>query len=555
MGFHRFDLKKQSWGEEEILTAQLAHDEATPAGFPCPPQARSPICFSGAVLNERGTRVGELALGWASPFFRKAVIEIGHVEGCEIPLSNGNGVGWEEIFEKVDWDVEARVSGALPPSDREEWTDRDLHAEMLESREQIDLDSTWWYHLLCVPRLRKARYGLFYDWGGADMNDVPREGAAIASHSRFPDEESFGALRGTRVGESPETYFRTAVHEVGHLLGLVHSQNGNHLMSRTDAIAKRGEFPHGILFEHSREDARLLRHLPDPWVRPGGVPWAHHASTSPIPAEDLVLPASGWRLAVEPLAKTLPLGAPLRLTIKLTLEAEGRPHAPSSLSLKSGAVRGRVIGPRGTVRRFQPVMRRFGGGGMTRLRAGQSAIGGMTLLRGPEGALLPTPGPYRVEVEVTWENEGFQHRVTGEAWLMVTGCQDREHAEAALTILTTPEVMLPLVVGAAGPPDGPQAIHAALQSSPLRPHYAVIEARRLLQMPGRVAEATSCFDAETLATGAELGSLAEVAGTAIQAPAERLAAVGMLRQLKVMAETLADAELIGAEDLETVRRL
>jgi hypothetical protein len=52
-----------------------------------------------------------------------------------------------------------------------------------------------------------------------------------------------------------------------------------------------------------------------------------------------------------------------------------------------------------------------------------------------------------------------------------------------------------------------------------------------------------------------LGSLAEVAGTAIQAPAERLAAVGMLRQLKVMAETLADAELIGAEDLETVRRL
>jgi hypothetical protein len=541
LGFelHRFDHASNTWSNEGGFSARL-HREPAPPGYPSPDDF-----LAGDLRDGSDAHAGLLTMGLVSPHLRRAVIEVDRVADSERPLANAAGLDWPAIFEQVGWQLELVDSDAdLTEPSGESWSPAEMHAAMLDRRDSADLDSEWRYWLICVRSLDgdEAR-GLMFDRDGADSNNIPREAAGIASHWTIPDEEAWGLARGMRFGSATDPYFRTAVHEIGHAMGLYHNTADNGFMSTTDVISRSAvapqRFPENILWSHARRDQKRLRHLPDIWIRPGGVPFGASYGTAPIVSADAMVEPEGLRLDVEPLLAAVPIGAPVRVSITLRNEDRGAVAAPDELSLKTGYVSGSVTDPAGSVRSFRPLVRRTDRH-VADLAPGESRTGSMTLLRGSEGHLFPMAGPYTVEVHLDWELDDVPVRVVGETDLMVLPAVDRAHAEAALWIMQTPDAVVTLALGGDHLEEGIAAIHAALGNDVLRPHYAYIEAKRLAtgfqQRPPDLAGAADLIESDTVMTGAEVAKAAKL----VQGAADRgeTPPSGLVAVLREKAESL-----------------
>jgi hypothetical protein len=273
------------WRFEATYIARMMPAEA-PSGYPSPG-----MFFVGDVStsDDLPRMIGKMQLGWVSPILRRAVIEIDHVAKSKPPENNSAGVSWKSIFDPIGWDVTTIVSdGVVKKYGGPAWTVDEGHAAMLAHRDKSDLDAEWRYHILAVQQIAYAggERGIMYDRIG--FNGVPREGLLLASHYIFPkDEPRWGALRGVRAGKTV-TFFRTAVHEMGHAMGLEHSRGGFGFMRPTDGIADSAPadmpFPSNIVWAFAPDEEHLLRHLPDIIVRPGG-PDMGVGRLSPLPAD------------------------------------------------------------------------------------------------------------------------------------------------------------------------------------------------------------------------------------------------------------------------------
>ncbi len=265
---HAFQADSGLWQDLGLRGATLR--PATDAGGQ--PVADS---FEGEVRSASGELVGRLHLVRVSSHLRRAVVEIDRVPKMERPLDNGIGTKWQTVFDLVGWDltIEKSDSNIVEPSG-ESWSDAELHQTMLKRRKNADLDREWRYHVLCVRRLRSTDRGLMYDSGAIDSNDVPREGVGIGT-GWVPAEPFWGPLVGKRFGTATSSYFRTALHEVGHAMGLQHNIVDFGVMNTTDFLARRATapaFPENALWSFAADDRHRLRHLPDIWVRPAEEP-------------------------------------------------------------------------------------------------------------------------------------------------------------------------------------------------------------------------------------------------------------------------------------------
>lgn len=467
-----------TWVNEGGFTAQMSWI-AAPSGYPS-----SSDYLAGDVQNSSGNVVGRLTMGWVSKYLRKATVEIDRVSASEAPLNNGAGIDWQDVFENLDWDVTVVESDSdlIEPSGVS-WSDAEMHQAMLNRRESVNLDTEWHYHLLAVRRLDSTSRGIMYDAGGTDSNNVPREGAAISSHWEIPNEDRWGLVKGQRFGTASAPYFRTAVHELGHAMGLFHNTVDNGFMNTTGVIASSGTaatpFPNNVQWSFAPDDEKRLRHYPDMFVRPGGVAFGGASSTTPpITPNDLEVEMEGLELRVSPVLEAIPLGAPVRVNIELINTSNQPVVTPASLSMKTGFVKGQVVDPSNATKTFLPLVRCIEDHPLTILEPGKSITHSLTLLRGGQGALFSTPGLHQIVVKLHWDCEGMEVVVSGQTTVLVTGTVDADHAALARQLLATPDTLLTLVLGGDHLSEGIKAIEAALDNPVLRPHFAYIEAKR-----------------------------------------------------------------------------
>ena len=509
LGFemYRFNSTTRTWTNEGAFTALMTWTPA-PAGYPS-----SNDYLTGEVKNGSSTVVGKLTMGWVSKYLRKATVEIDCVAGSEAPLHNGDGIDWQDIFAEVGWDVTVDVSdpNVAPPSGTS-WSDAELHQAMLARRDASNLDAEWRYHILAVHFLDSTPRGIMYDAFGTDSNNVPREGVGISSHWMIPNTSTWGLVKGQRFGAATKPFYRTAVHELGHAMGLYHNTVDNGFMNTTDVIAAAATpatpFPNNIKWSFAGDDQQRLRHFPDIYARPGGTPFGTSYATTPLSPVDMAVDVEGLELHVSALLAAVPLGAPVRVHVEL-VNASGEPIlAPASLHMKTGFVRGAVVDPAGTVRTFSPLVRCIEEHPLDVLERGKHLSQSLTLLRGGDGALFPMPGMHRVIVEVHWDVGGVEYRVVGETSMMVTSAVNDAHAQAALKVLSTPDALLTLVLGGDHIEDGIEAIRTALNNPVLRPHFAYIEAKRLAECFGQrkanLKAAAALIDDSTVMSPAEI---------------------------------------------------
>jgi len=482
-----FDLWRftapSAWAKESALTASMVW-------IPAPPLFPSASDYlEGDVRNAAGVVVARLKMGWVSGAFRRAVLEIDAVAGCERPQQNGIGRGWPEIFGDVGWDVRVELSDvdvAQPSGDS--WSDAEMHAAMLARRATVDLDQEWRYHILAVKLIDSTPRGIMYDAAGTDSNNVPREGVGIATNWMIPNTPDWGLSAGQRFGAATAPFFRTAVHELGHAFGLFHNTVDNGFMNTTDVISASATpgnpFPNNIRWSYAADDLKRLRHYPDVFVRPGGSAFGSASSTSPnISPTDLEVQMEGLELRLKPLLAEAPIGAPIRVGMELINVSDTPQRTPATLSLKSDFVHGWVTDPAGIARSFSPMVRCIEDCPMQVLKPGGSLTGDLTLLRGRDGPLFPSSGLYTIRVETHWPEDTVEAVVAGETTVLITGVENAAHAAAAHEILSTPDAHVVLVVGGDHLSEGMAAIQTAVADPVLGPHYGIIEAKRLANLP------------------------------------------------------------------------
>ena len=541
---HRFDSSSNSWTNEGEFSAYMAFKPA-PSGYPS-----GATYLEGDLKDPVGTDVGRISMGWVSPFLRKAVLEVDRVSQSEYPTDNGGGVDWENVYEAVDWDVSVYESDTdLSEPSGEFWSDAEMHAAMLDRRDSSDLDNEWRYHLICVRRLDSTSRGIMYDAYGGDSNNIPREGASIASHWTIPDTSQWGTVAGERFGAAAAPYFRTAVHEIGHAMGLYHNTADTGFMNTTGTIAaSAGTFPGNVQWAFNGADQRRLRHMPDPWVRPGMIPFGQSYGSTPVSPEDRLDLGEDLQLSVEPLLDSVPIGAPVRVRLTLTNHAEVPLRVPDSLSLKTEHVRGEVVDPSGTVRGFQSILRCIEEEEMSTLEAGESMTHDLTLLRGAQGALFPAPGAHTVRVSVTWELDGMPVRVAGKGSVMVEPARDQSHASAALKVLSAPDLLLTLALGGDHLDEGVEALKAAMDDDTLAPHYGVIEAkrvgRRFKDREADPAKALEIIDDKTVMSPSEVRRMTTIAK---ELPAKERKKKNRASGLRAMKKRAAGADALKGE--------
>ena len=545
LGFerHSFDATTNSWSNDGAYTAVMTF-KTPPAGYPS-----GAIYLEGDVKDSSNAAQGTIVMGWVSPYLRKATLEVDRVSQSEYPDDNGGGTDWADVYDAVDWDVNVYESDAnLTEPSGQSWSDAEMHQAMLARRDSSDLDTEWRYHLICVRRLDSTSRGIMYDAYGGDSNNIPREGAGISSHWTIPNTSTWGTVAGQRFGAAAAPYFRTAVHEIGHAMGLYHNTADNGFMNTTGVIAaSAGVFPSNIQWSFNAADAKRLRHMPDPWVRPGMIPFGSSYGTAPISPTDMLDVGEALQLNVEAYLDSTPIGAPVRIRVTMTNVSDQAMMVPDSLSLKSEYVSGKVTDPSGMARSFRSVMRCVEEHQLAELKPGGSMSADITLLRGAEGALFPAPGLHTITVDVAWDMDGMPVRASGTAPTMITPPVDDSHAKAATTTLTSPDLLLTLAIGGDHLDDGISALETAMADKTLAPHFAVvkakIEGRRFGKRKADPAKAIKAVPKDAVLTPSEVERVAAIA-MEMDKPAMTKAVKDIMPALKKAAAGDASAEKV-----------
>jgi hypothetical protein len=494
------ELRNGSWLEPTTVSLCL-HRSKTSSDSPSDSDA-----LEGTVLDTHGELIGDVKMTWISRYLRRAVLEFDTVEGIQPPRDSQVEVSldthsqtarglctWETVFNPCGWELSLPAGDQPAEPATKVWAEHELQEAIPALRDSENNDEEWRYHVLCVGELEEGGRGFMFDVRGTQSGGRFVECAVLAAKYRF--NGGWAQYEGKELAQTP-LYFRTAVHEVGHSMKLEHNFSTHGFMAPTDSVrlatlenanGNGSDLLAAIEWQFAPDDQERLRHWPDAVVRPAGgaafLPLQGLDDSTPARPPQFETTSKDLDLAVIPLRRELPLGAPVRMDLILTNRGTTDFLVPE-LRIKQGNLSGRVL-HHDLRKTFQPVSRLIDDQLRT-LAPGKSIRGSLSLLRGPEGALFPEPGPYSIIVELDWFNGKRQIHLEQTAQISMLPVIDSKHARVAQRLRDTKDTLASFAIGGDGFAEGNQAINVALTNPVLSPHFAIIRLRRLIRDYGTI---------------------------------------------------------------------
>jgi len=438
--------------------------------------------YTGNLLDQNNIHKGEISIGWVSPYLRKAKVTYEAVEGLKIPTDDGGSLNWRKVFDEVKWDMELLTgSKTVPPppgsGPHKFWTLNNLHSKMLEWKHNKEL--MWNYHLLIVNFIKGESRGIMYDSHAIDSNKIPREGASVCTDWGFPDNpEEWGPYANKKFGDAPKAFFRTAIHEIGHAMGLTHNQGTGTFMNTTDQLTSP-RFPNNINWRFTPDNEDKLKHFPDLLVRPGNAPVnIPMASLS----DQLNAKASKLEFKIAGARAMYPYGGPIRIEMTLTNNDVVTHEIPRSMSLKSDFVSGYSEDTAGVKRFFKSIIACSDDQATKDLIPKKKDSYSATLFRGESGWLFPSIGPYTVVFNLRWmSSNGQNYYSTAACKIMIDAPKDEAHAALAFRIMDSPDLMMSFIVGGKEFEEGDALLKDIMGNKTLKGHYAFLDFKNKLK--------------------------------------------------------------------------
>lgn len=430
------------WGTEEYLKLKTGFLSKNTTTFDVEYQ-------SGQVLTGTIRKVAD--------FFREATIDIYRVKESIYPDTPINKNSWHDIFDKVGWSVAINDRGIVKVKNpRRDWTEAELHQQMLEIRKSSILNRQWSYFLFCVPLFSGTIQapGVMFDIDEKE-NEYPREGAAISSEAKLPAISSFP---GSIISKIPEAYYRTAIHEVLHAMGLQHRDNmsDNNLLEITTNIIRSApaNFPNNINFDLSEEgesdDRIYLKHSPDSLVRSGMSRFEALTSNTPLSQSVPVNITKFISLNIKESGLTIPFGAPVRVEFSIDNpgDKEGVMRIPESLSLKSTNMTVEIErnGDKGYV---SSLVKRLDSDNvkLISLQPGESKVGSVTLIHDQTGPIYTQVASYNLTLSLQWSDGEQFYAAKGEASINVVPVKTTSSESRVLNLISRKDLLRGIAIG------------------------------------------------------------------------------------------------------------
>lgn len=333
-----------------------------------------------------------------------------------------------------------------PPSGG--WSEKQLHALMSDFAQSDLAHPGLALRLLWLSKSNRDNLlGVMFDHAEQDENHLPRQGAAVFA----------GAVRaGSSAAQLGPQLLQTAVHEIGHMLNLVHpfeidrQRRASLSFMNYDWAYHAGApaFWRNFAFRFDAHELSFLRHGHFLDVAPGGTPfgavqyWEHAPSGYPPFRSESV----GSGLAVELLP---PVDGPIfafAQQVILGLRFTNRSDRmiavqPDFLDPKAGGVEVVIERKRGGIPHapsvFRPMTRRCTVATRPRrIAAGETVEDNVNLTFGAAGFPFAEPGTYRVTVHLHLETRGVERIVRSPALrIRILSPASREEDRAALDLL------------------------------------------------------------------------------------------------------------------------
>lgn len=388
-----------------------------------PPWSYPGAYFTGNAYQGT-TQLGGVSMGWVSPYFRRATLEIDSLTGAVSPQTVGTE-NFKSVFATAGWSLSViydqtnvHVPAGVTAADC--WSAANLHALMLSVRKPTtDLDKEWRMHLVVVPAKLGCGRGVMYD-----TINVPREGVASFCDDGYPsgDSSNFGTAANQKQRDIPRAFIRSANHEVGHGFNQVHQENeggaDNSIMTTTPSVADilggpatgaPGVFPDDIALRFNNHVRHHLVHFPDIVVRPGGMTFGTGHSGTSIPEVDKgrhYFPSTELELTLTLKKQRVKLGEPLTISWCLENKTKVNVRVPSDIMLAAQHAFISVTDPHGHLRQMRSYVIQTDKVKIKDLKPGEKLEAETDLFWSTQGFAFTTPGHHVVEMRVLWSYEG-----------------------------------------------------------------------------------------------------------------------------------------------------
>jgi len=395
-GFMRFDCS---------APGMLAH--------PALPQPTLQIKGSAQV----GGETYDAVITKTSPHYRGCAVEVDVMSRRAFPVSAataaGSAVSFASTFLTAGMDCQVNVDHSDVAED-DELTSIELQTALSTNRRPVAVPDAWRLWLF-VGSAQGDLYGIMFDDA-----DPYREGSCGFYDSPLPGDAYVAAsARGKKIGEVPDAFLRTLVHEAGHAFNLYHPKDDVHyvpigttIMNQTgDVMNEANEtdtYPGNVSFAFDEHNRTSLIHSPDPQVAPGWkrFGWGHGSLGSGVaePVDALGFlqrraSSSTFQLDLD-LPEVVFLGQFVSAGFSVT-NTGSRPAAiTSALNLSRGDLRLLIKPPNEELRDVRDVIVGCGDRAMTMLAPGESLRGVAQIFYTNVGFTFRQTGRHRISAEL-----------------------------------------------------------------------------------------------------------------------------------------------------------